>query len=75
LLGDGVATGDFVEILAPAYPLAARPTTLKCRSCRTPRYSPAVNMIRLTNEREIDPYLWEHPNDERWRPPVRPRVF
>jgi hypothetical protein len=39
------------------------------------RYSPAVNMIKLTNEREIDPYLWEHPNDKRWRPPVRRRVF
>jgi hypothetical protein len=35
----------------------------------------AVNMIKLTNEREIDPYLWEHPNNERWRPPVRRRVF
>ena len=25
---------------------------LKCRSCRTPRYSPPVHMIRLTEERQ-----------------------
>jgi hypothetical protein len=25
---------------------------LKCRSCRTPRYSPPVHMIRLTIERK-----------------------
>ena len=29
---------------------------LKCRSCRTLRYSPPVRMIRLTMEREIAPY-------------------
>src|SRR5476649_2569752 len=34
---------------------------LKCRSCRTPRYSPPVNMIRLTKQREVAPYLWVHP--------------
>jgi len=28
---------------------------LKCRSCRTPRYSPPVNMIRLTEERQTFP--------------------
>jgi hypothetical protein len=33
----------------------------KCRSCRTPRYSPPVRMIKLTKEREIDPYPWVHP--------------
>jgi len=38
---------------------------LKCRSCRTPRYSPPVHIIKLTQEREITPYLWVHPNDER----------
>jgi hypothetical protein len=38
---------------------------LKCRSCRTSRYSPPVNMIRLTKEREIDPYLLVHPDEER----------
>jgi hypothetical protein len=38
---------------------------LKCRSCRTPRYSPPVNMIKLTETREIAPYAWVHPDDDR----------
>jgi hypothetical protein len=38
---------------------------LKCRSCRTPRYSPPVHMIKLTQEREITPYVWVHPDEER----------
>src|SRR5580704_2155273 len=33
---------------------------LKCRSCRTPRYSPRVHMIKLTQQREITPYAWVH---------------
>ena len=37
----------------------------KCRSCRTPRYSPPVHMIKLTREREIAPYVWVHPDDDR----------
>jgi len=37
---------------------------LKCRSCRTPRYSPPVHMIKLTQEREITPYVWVHPDDD-----------
>ena len=28
---------------------------LKCRSCRTPRYSPSVRMIKLTEQREFTP--------------------
>ena len=40
-------------------------TALKCRSCRTPRYSPPVHMIRLTREREIVPYVRMHPDEER----------
>jgi hypothetical protein len=39
--------------------------SLKCRSCRTPRYSPPVRMIRLTEERETVPYMWAHPDEER----------
>jgi hypothetical protein len=31
---------------------------LKCRSCRTPRYSPPVHMIRLNKEQEIAPCVW-----------------
>jgi hypothetical protein len=38
---------------------------LKCRSCRTPGYSPPVHMIKLTREREIAPYVWVHPDDDR----------
>ena len=40
---------------------------LKCRSCRTPRYSPPVHIIRLTKEREIAPYVWVHPDDDERR--------
>src|ERR1700674_91565 len=37
---------------------------LKCRSCRTPRHSPPVHMIKLTKEREITRYAWVHPDEE-----------
>ena len=36
-----------------------------CRSCGTRRYKPPVHMIKLTAEREITPYAWVHPDDER----------
>jgi Fe-S-cluster-containing hydrogenase component 2 len=39
--------------------------SLKCRSCRKGRYAPPVHMIRLTEEREIAPYVWVHPDEER----------
>jgi len=39
---------------------------LKCRSCRRGKYAPPVHMIRLTEEREITPYVWMHPEEERW---------
>jgi hypothetical protein len=38
---------------------------LKCRSCRKGRYAPPVHMIKLTATREITPYLWVHPDEER----------
>ena len=38
---------------------------LKCRSCKKGRYAPPVHMIKLTREREITPYLWVHPDEER----------
>jgi hypothetical protein len=39
---------------------------LKCRSCRARQYSPPVHMIKLTQQREIAPYAWVHPdNDDR----------
>jgi hypothetical protein len=38
-------------------------TALKCRSCKKGR--PPVHMIKLTQEREITPYVWVHPDEER----------
>jgi len=38
---------------------------LKCRSCRKGRYAPPVHMIKLTENRELTPYLWVHPDEER----------
>jgi hypothetical protein len=29
------------------------------------RYRPPVHMIRLTSQREITPYKWVHPDDQR----------
>src|SRR4051794_39243296 len=34
--------------------------SLKCRSCKKGRYAPPVHMIKLTETREITPYLWVH---------------
>src|SRR5258708_35076747 len=39
--------------------------SLKCRSCKKGRYAPPVHMIRLTKMREIAPYAWIHPDDDR----------
>ena len=39
--------------------------SLKCRSCRKGRHAPPVRMIELTGTREITPYKWVHPDDER----------
>ena len=38
--------------------------SLKCRSCRKGRYAPPVHMIKLTEQREITPYVWVHPDNE-----------
>ena len=38
---------------------------LKCRSCKKARYAPPVHMIKLTETRDITPYLWVHPDDGR----------
>ena len=32
---------------------------------RTRRYKPPVRMIKLTEQREIAPYKWVHPDEER----------
>jgi hypothetical protein len=39
--------------------------SFRCRSCGTRRYKPPVRMIRLTKQREITPYKWVHPDEER----------
>jgi hypothetical protein len=39
--------------------------SLKCRSCKKGRYAPPVRMIKLTETREITPYKWVHPDEER----------
>jgi hypothetical protein len=46
-------------------PLWKLEASLKCRSCRKGRYAPPVHMIKLTETREITPYLWVHPDEER----------
>jgi hypothetical protein len=38
---------------------------LKCRSCKKGRYAPPVHMVKLTETREITPYKWVHPDQER----------
>ena len=39
--------------------------SLKCRSCRKGRHAPPIRMIKLTAAREITPYKWVHPDEER----------
>ncbi len=46
-------------------PLWKLEASLKCRSCRKGRYAPPVHMIKLTETREITPYVWVHPDEER----------
>jgi hypothetical protein len=38
---------------------------LKCRSCKKGRSAPPMPMVKLTETREIAPYNWEHPDEER----------
>jgi hypothetical protein len=39
-------------------------TALKCRSCKKGRYAPPMHMIMLTQERDLAPYAWVHPDDD-----------
>ena len=48
---------------------------LKCRSCKKGRYAPPVHMIKLTQEREITPYVWVHPDEDRLPAGSRPAGF
>jgi hypothetical protein len=43
-------------------PLLKLEASLKCRSCRK---APPVHMIKLIVQREITPYKWVHPDEER----------
>jgi hypothetical protein len=46
-------------------PIWGLEAALNCRSCRTPRYSPLVRMIKFTQQRELTPYVWVvHPDDD-----------
>ena len=40
-------------------------SSFRCRSCGTRRYKPPVRMIKLTERREITPYKWVRPDEER----------
>lgn len=46
-------------------PLWKLEASLKCRACRSGRHAPPVHMIKLTERREITPYKWVHPTEER----------
>ena len=46
-------------------PLWKLEASLKCRSCRKGRHAPPVHMIKLTETREITPYAWVHPDEDR----------
>jgi hypothetical protein len=49
----------------PDTPIWKLEAALKCRSCKKGRYAPPVHMIKLTETREIAPYVWVHPDEER----------
>ena len=39
--------------------------SLKCRSCRRCHWAPPARLTRLTEQREVAPYNWVHPDEER----------
>jgi hypothetical protein len=49
----------------PDTPIWKLEASLKCRSCKKGRPAPPVRMIKLTAAREIAPYKWVHPDEER----------
>jgi hypothetical protein len=46
-------------------PIRKLEAALKCRSCGKGRYAPPVYMIKLTETRQITPYVRVHPDEER----------
>jgi len=63
---DAAATPDAIRRPRDT-PIWKLEPALKYRSCRKPRYSPPVHMIKLTKEREITPYAGAHPDDDERR--------
>jgi hypothetical protein len=46
-------------------PLWKLEASFKCRACCKGRYASPIHMIKLTARREISPYFWAHPDEER----------
>src|SRR3954469_6635326 len=60
------ASLPFADIRRPRdTPIWKLEAALKCRSCKKGRSAPPVHMIKLTETREIAPYAWVHPDEER----------
>jgi hypothetical protein len=65
-LADPRASTPLDAILRPRHtPIWKLEAALKCRSCKKGRYAPPVHMIKLTQEWEITPCPWTHPDDDR----------
>jgi hypothetical protein len=62
---------DSSELAVGRHPPAARHTSMEARSIvempivQEGRYAPPVHIIKLTEEREITPYKWVHPDEDR----------
>lgn len=46
-------------------PILKLEAPLKCRSCRKGRWAPPVRLIKLSESRQITPYNWVHPDEDR----------
>jgi len=61
---------DAGESASRRHPPTARHAVLEAggfaeRSCGKGRYAPPVHLIKLTETREITPYKWVHPDEDR----------
>jgi hypothetical protein len=66
VVDEGGKIRDFSDIRRPQdTPIWKLEAALKCRSCKKGRYAPPVHMIKLTEKREITPYKWVHPDEDR----------